>query len=129
MSLIPLSFYDAYDTDILDTPTSSQTLIPKTNDFQKLRRLFGWLFTDIIQKTFEHMTQCARLPTANMLKKAFLSPNPALNIYRRSEDVTSDIVYSDVPAIFDGSTVAVISVGTSTEVTDVHGIKKDYQFA
>jgi hypothetical protein len=38
-------------------------------------------------------------------------------------------VYSDVPAIFDGSTAAVIFVGTSTKVTDVHGIKKDNQFA
>jgi hypothetical protein len=59
-----------------------------------------------------------------MLKTAFKSPNPALNIYRRNEDVACDIVYSDVPAIFDGSTAAVIFLGTSTKVTDVHGIKK-----
>jgi hypothetical protein len=58
-----------------------------------------------------------------MLKKAFKSPNPALNIYRRNEDVACDIVYSDVPAIFDGSTAAVIFVGTSTKVTVAHGIK------
>ena len=64
-----------------------------------------------------------------MLKKAFRSPNPALNIYRRNEDVACDIGYSDVPAILDGSTAAVIFVGTSTKVTDVHGIKKDNQFA
>jgi hypothetical protein len=63
-----------------------------------------------------------------MLRKAFWSPNPALNIYRRNEDVTCDIVYSYVPAIFDGSTAAVISVGTSTKVTEKHGIKKDNQF-
>jgi hypothetical protein len=63
-----------------------------------------------------------------MLKKAFRSPNPALNIYRRNEDVACDIMYSDIPAIFDGSTAAVIFVGTSTKVTDVHGIK-DNQFA
>jgi hypothetical protein len=43
--------------------------------------------------------------------------------------VTCDIVYSDVPAIFDGSTAAEIFVGTSNKVTDVHGIKKDNQFA
>jgi hypothetical protein len=64
-----------------------------------------------------------------MLKKAFQSPNPALNIYRRIEDVACDIVYSDVPAIFDGSTASVIFIGTSTKVTYVHGIKKDNQFA
>jgi hypothetical protein len=56
-----------------------------------------------------------------MLKKAFWSPNPALNIYRRNEDVACDTLYSDVPAIFNGSTAAAIFVGTSTKVTDVHG--------
>jgi hypothetical protein len=127
-------FYDTYNTEILDAPTSSQTLTPKTTvkrepDFQKLRPLFRWLSTDLIQKTFEYTTQYVRLPTATMLKKAFKSPNPALNFYRRNEDVACDIVYSDVPAIFDGSTAAVIFVGTSTKVTDVHGIKKDNQFA
>jgi hypothetical protein len=36
-------------------------------------------------------------------------------------------VYSDVPAIYDGSTAAVIFVGTNTQVTDVYGIKTDKQ--
>jgi hypothetical protein len=84
---------------------------------------------DIIQKTFEHTTQYARLPTGNILKKAFRSPHPALNIYRRNEDVACDIVYSDFPAILDGSTTAVIFFGTSSKVTDAHGIKHDNQFA
>jgi hypothetical protein len=71
-------FYDAYDIEILDAPKSLQPLTPKTTvkhepDFQKLRPLFGWLSTDIIQQTLEHMTQYARLPTATMLKKAFRS--------------------------------------------------------
>jgi hypothetical protein len=38
-------------------------------------------------------------------------------------------MYSDVPGIFDGSTAAIILVGTSTKATDVHGIKKHHQFA
>jgi hypothetical protein len=45
------------------------------------------------------------------------------------EDVACDIVYSDVPAIFDSSTAAAIFSGTSSKVTDVHGIKRDNQFA
>jgi hypothetical protein len=105
------------------------TLIFCHPDFLSLRPMFSWLSTDIIQKTFQHTTQYTRLPTATMLKKAFKSPNPALNIYRHNKDVSCDIVYSDVPAIFEGSTAAVIFVGTSTKVTDVHGIKKDNQFA
>jgi hypothetical protein len=57
-----------------------------------------------------------------MLKKVFRSPNPSLNVYRRNEDVACDIVYPDVPAIFDGSTDTVISVGTSTKVRDANSI-------
>jgi hypothetical protein len=56
-------FYKAYDTDILDAPKLSQTLTPKTTvkiepDFQKLRPLLGWIFTDIIQQTsnIQHST-------------------------------------------------------------------------
>jgi hypothetical protein len=75
----------------------------------------------------EHTTQYARLPAGTLLKKAYKSPNPALNVYRRQEDVACDIVYSDVPAIQDGSTAAVIFVGVNTQVTDVYGIKTDKQ--
>jgi hypothetical protein len=88
-----------------------------------------WISADTIQKTFEHTTQYERRPMGTILKKAFRSPNPALNVYRQNEDVTCDIVYSDVPVIFDGSTAAVIFLGTSTKSTAVHGIKKDNQFA
>jgi hypothetical protein len=76
---------------------------------------------DIIQKTFEH----THLPTGTMLKEAFRSPHPALSVYRRNEDVACDIVYSDVPAIFDGSTAAVIFFCTSSEVTDIHSFKHE----
>jgi hypothetical protein len=78
---------------------------------------------------FEHATQYARNPTGTMLKKDFRSPHPSLNIYRRNEDVTCDILYSDVPAVFDGSTAATIFFGTSSKVTDVRCIKCDNQFA
>jgi hypothetical protein len=85
---------------------------------------FGWMSPDIIQKTFEHTNQYMRLPTGTfLLKKASRSPHPALNIYRHNEDVASDIVYSDVLATFDSSTTAIIFFGTSSKVTDVHGIK------
>ena len=39
-----------------------------------------------------------------------------------------DIVYSDTPAIDDGSTAAVIFYGTKTKVTDCYGIKSDKEF-
>jgi hypothetical protein len=60
-----------------------------------------------------------------MLKKAFRS---ALNVYRCNEDVACNIIHSDVPAIFDGSSAPVIFFGTPSQVTDVHGIKRNNQF-
>jgi hypothetical protein len=86
------------------------------------------LSPDIIKKTFIHTTQYARLPTGTTLKRAFKSPNPALNVTRCNEPVACDIVYADVPATDYGSIAAVIYVGTDTQVTDVCGIKTDKQF-
>jgi hypothetical protein len=63
-----------------------------------------------------------------LLKKVSRSPNPALNVHGHQEYVACDIVYSLVPAIYDGSTDAVIFVGVNTQVTDVYGIKTDNQF-
>jgi hypothetical protein len=100
----------------------------KDPDFKKLVPLFGWLSPETIQKTFEHTTQYARLPSGTLLKRSFKSPNPALNVTRRSESVACDIVYADVSAINDGSIAAVIFVGSDTQVTDVYGIKTDKQF-
>jgi hypothetical protein len=84
---------------------------------------------DVCRQHIEHTTQYAQLPTGTVLKKDFRSPHPALNVYCRNEDVACDIIYSNVPAIFDGSTAAVIFFGTSSKVTNVHGIKHDNQFA
>jgi hypothetical protein len=86
------------------------------------------LDADIIKNTFAHTTQYARLPAGTTLRRAFRSPSPALNGVCRNEAVACDIVYSDVPAIDDGSIVAVIFVGIDTQVTDVYGIKTDKQF-
>jgi hypothetical protein len=125
--------YNAYQHAIAEAPHPKQVITPKTTvkhspDFQLLCPFFRWMSADIIQKMFEHTTQYVRLPTGTMLKKAFRSPHPALNVYRRNEDVACDIVYSNVPTIFEGSTAAVIFFGTSSKVPDVHGIKRDNHF-
>jgi hypothetical protein len=51
-----------------------------------------------------------------------------LNVFHCQEDVACDIVYSDVPDIYDGPTASVVFVGVNTQVTDVYGIKTDKQF-
>jgi hypothetical protein len=84
------------------------------------------LDTDIIKYTFEYTTQYARLATGTTLRPAFRSPNPALNVVRQNEAVACDIFYFS--AIDDGFTVAVLFVGTDTQVTNVYGKKTNKQF-
>ncbi len=100
----------------------------KCPDYQALRPFFGWLSTDVIKDTFEHTTQYARITTGTLLKCVFKSANPALNVHRRNEPVAADIVYADTPAVDNGSTAAVLFVGTESLVTDTYGIKTDKQF-
>jgi hypothetical protein len=125
---IPVVDLDDPPDDNITSNVEPRTVKTRIPDYAALRPLFGWLSTDIIQKTFEKTTQYARLPTGTMLKRTFQSPNPALNVHRRNESVACDIVYADVPAVDDGSEAAVIFTGTETQVTDIYGIKTDKQF-
>jgi hypothetical protein len=121
----------AHTSTIKDDPSLSictKMVSKKSPDYTKLRPLFGWLDADTVKHTFENTTQYARLPSGTTLRRTFRSPNPALNVIRRNEAVACDIVYADVPAIDNGATMAVLFVGTDTQVTDVYGIKTDKQF-
>jgi len=97
-------------------------------DYQALMPMFGWLPTDVIQQTFAVTTQYARLPMSMLLKKRYKSPFPALNVHRRDEPVATDTIYSDMPAIDLGTTIAQVFVGTESLITDVYAIKTDRQF-
>jgi len=111
-----------------DVPSSPRTVTRTAPDYDRLRPCLGWLSLDVVKKTMQHTTQLARLPAGTLLKRAFKSPNPALNVHRRSEAVACDIVYSDTPAVDDGAKSAVLFVGHDTFVTDIYGIKTDSQF-
>jgi hypothetical protein len=129
-------FYDAYETELAitegipptPTPSGPKVISKRDPNYNQFRPFFGWISPDIIKKTFEHTTKYARLPAGTLLKKAFKSPSPALKVFCLQEDVACDIIYSDVPAIYDGSTAADIFVGVNTQVTDVYGIKADKQY-
>jgi hypothetical protein len=108
-------------------PSATKEIFKKDPD-ASLRNLFGWFSSDIIKKNFQHITHYARLPTGNTLKTSFNSQSPAHNVPLRNETFACDIVYSDVPAIDDGSISAVIFAGTDTQVKYIHCIKSDRQF-
>jgi hypothetical protein len=53
---------------------------------------------------------------------------PSLNVHQRQEAVATDTIFSDTPAVDNGSTCAQIFVGMDTLVTDAYGIKYDGKF-
>ena len=96
-------------------------------DYAALRPHFLWQSVDVIKRTFEATTQMARVPMSNILRKWFRSPNPALNVTRRNEDVATDTIFSNVPAVDNGATMAQFYCGTTTGVCDVHAMKTEKQ--
>ena len=88
-------------------------------DFEKLRPYFGWVNKHTNEKPFHKTTQWAVASTRYPMRKHFESIFPTLNIPRRYEEVATDTIFSDTPAIDSGVTMAQIDVGKQTLVTDV----------
>jgi hypothetical protein len=61
-------------------------------------------------------------------KKHYKAPFPALNVHRREEALATDTVYSDVPAVDSGVTIAQLVVGLTSTVCDVHPLKTEKAF-
>ena len=98
-------------------------------DWNALRPFFAWTSPSSIQDTFSVTTRHGIAPhTQDNIKKHFKSRNPVFNIPRRSEAVATDTIFSDTPAVDDGSTMAQFFCGRDTLVCDAYGIKSTKQF-
>ena len=98
-------------------------------DWNALRPFFAWTSPSSIQDTFNVTTRHGIAPhTQDYIKKHFKSRNPVFNIPRRSEAVATDTIFSDTPAVDDGSTMAQLFCGRDTLVCDAYGIKSTKQF-
>jgi hypothetical protein len=97
-------------------------------DYQALCPCFTWLNSDIIRKTFEVMTQFARLPLNTVLRKCLKAPNPAMNVPRQDEPMATDTIQSDTLAINGGEKYAQFFVGVHSLLSDVHGMKSAASF-
>jgi hypothetical protein len=98
---------------------------------EALRQFFALLPADIVDRTLKQTTQYARVPMGDVMKRFYKSPYPThIVVARRNEDLLTDVVYSDTPAIDNGSTrAAVFSGRTSHVLLDVdYGKKTDKQF-
>ena len=101
---------------------------PAEEDWKSLRPYFGWQSEQIIKNTYQVTSRFGgTIPQHDYLKKHFKSRNPVFNIPRRNEAVATDTIFSDTPAINDGSTMAQFFVERDTLVCDAHGIKTQKQ--
>ena len=79
---------------------------------------------EVIQDTYQVTSRFGgTTPQHDYLKKHFKSRNPVFNIPRRNEPVATDTIFSDTPAINDGSTMAQFFVGRDTLVCNAYGTK------
>jgi hypothetical protein len=101
---------------------------PSKLDPSSLWKFFAFLRTEVVSRTLSKTTQYARVPNSDTFRRFCKTPFPALNVARRSEDLLTDIIYSDTPAVDDGSTSAAIYSGRLSHVLDVFGMKTDAQF-
>ena len=102
---------------------------PQEPDWDALRPFFAWTSPSSIKDTFNVTTRHGTAPhTQDYIKKHFKSRNPVFNIPRRSEAVATDTIFSDTPAVDDGSTMAQFFCGRDTLVCDAYGIKSTKQF-
>ena len=97
---------------------------PQEPDWNALCPFFAWTSPSSIKDTFNVTTRHGTAPhTQDYIKKHFKSRNPVFNIPRHSEAVATDTIYSDTPAVDDGSTMAQFFCGRDTLVCDAYGIK------
>ena len=94
---------------------------PQEPDWNALCTFFAWTSPSSIKDTFNVTTRHGTAPhTQDYIKKHFKSRNPVFNIPRHSEAVATDTIFSDAPAVDDGS--------TDTLVCDAYGIKSTKQY-
>ena len=102
---------------------------PAEEDWKSLRPYFGWQSEQVIKNTYQVTSRFGgAIPHHDYLKNHFKSRNPVFNIPRRNEAVATDTIFSETPAINDGSTMAQFFVGRDTLVCDAYGIKSQKQF-
>jgi hypothetical protein len=86
-------------------------IIENQQDLTQVCPNFAWLPDNVVKQTFKNTTQYARMPMSTVLKKHFKLPFPALNVHRCDEVLATNTVYSDVPAVDSGVTIAQLFVG------------------
>ena len=102
---------------------------PQEPDCNTQRPYLAWTSPSSIKDTFNVTTRHGTAPnTQDYIKNHFKPRNPVFIIPRCSEDVATDTIFSDTPAVDDGSTMAQFFCGHDTLFCDAYGIKSTKQF-
>ena len=102
---------------------------PQEPEWNTQRPFLAWTSPSSIKDTFNATTRHGTAPnTQDYIKNHFKPRNPVFSIPRCSEDVATDTIFSDTPAVDDGSTMAQFFCGHDTLVCDAYGIKSTKQF-
>eukprot|EP00532_Pseudo-nitzschia_australis_P001585 CAMPEP_0168196100 /NCGR_PEP_ID=MMETSP0139_2-20121125/20298_1 /TAXON_ID=44445 /ORGANISM="Pseudo-nitzschia australis, Strain 10249 10 AB" /LENGTH=564 /DNA_ID=CAMNT_0008120177 /DNA_START=193 /DNA_END=1883 /DNA_ORIENTATION=+ len=128
VSEMKLEDYD--DTIPIHTASAPRAHIAAPRDYKKLQPYFAWLPTHIIQRTFENTTQYGFMPSSpdGNLFKRWKAPNPAMNVFRLNDDVLTDDIQSDTPAISGGFSRAQIFFGRNSHIIHVEPLAKKSYF-
>ena len=101
---------------------------PQEPDWNTQRPSPAWTSPSSIKDTFNVTTRHGTAPnTQDYIKNHFKPRNPVSSIPRCSEDLATDTIFSDTPAVDDGSTMAQFFCGHDTLVCDAYGIKSTKQ--
>jgi len=101
----------------------------KVRDYGPFCKFFLWQPTGIVKHTFEDTTHFyGAVSTGDIIKGAYKSPFPAMDVLRRHGPVATDTVHTDCPAIGTGQTAAQVFIGRKTHVIDIFGVRTDAEF-
>ena len=102
---------------------------PQEPDWNTQRPFLAWTSPSSIKDTFNVITRHGTVPhTQDYITKHFKSRNPVFSIPKCSEAVAIDTIFSDTPAVDDGSTMTQFFYGHDTFACDTYGIKSTKQF-
>ena len=117
----------------IDYPTKRWKLRnPTRRDATRLRKFFPGANEETIKRTLEATTQYGTRGAieGTTLRQQIQAPNPVLNVPRRNEDVATDTLYSNTPAIDDGSTACQFFIGKTSKYRSVIPLgKSDKNYA
>ena len=107
-----------------------RTHIPTEHDFERMKPYFAWVPTKLIKHTFKNSTQYGFMPNSpdGNLFKRWHSPNPAMNVFRLQDDLLTDKIHSNTPAIDGGFKEAQVFFGRKSHIIHVETISKTKKF-